>query len=272
MFTPPPSTTMPRFVRSRRTAAALTVSALVTALLGLTAASPAQATGCTLTPGTTASVLSVKVAPLYIRGAKTDFPIPVTVSVCDPAGLVQSGDAILGIKLLDPTVSGALLDLTVTDAPPVGVGDVKTYSYTLYSYYLDKAYGPMDVGAEILDGPVASPTAVVLDEMWVHTAVKSRTYLTNTPSSTTVKRGGTTVIRGILRRFDGTPMANQRVAIKVVPAGWTHGSFAGYARTTSTGAYALTVRAYYTGSWYVNYAGDATAVSSYKAAWVRVTV
>lgn len=258
-----------RLPRGRRSAAALTVSALVSALLGVTAAGPAQAADCTPATGTKASVRSVKVAPLYIRGTRADYSIPVTVSVCDPADLVKSGEAFLDVTPFDPAAS-IYPDGDNNTAPPAGSGDVKTYSFTLHSIYVQHLYGSLDVAAEIYGASVSPNDDNFLDGMIARTAVKSRTYLTNTPSVTTVKRGGTTVIRGVLRRFDGAPLANQRVAIKVIPAGWTRGSFAGYARTTSTGAFALTVRAYYPGSWYANYAGDSTAISSYKAAWVRV--
>ena len=157
----------------------------------------------------------------------------------------------------------------------MGTGDLKTYSFTLVNFYeadfTQQVYGTLDVGAAIYDVPVLEKTTLPLDALVVPTTIKSRTVLTNTPSATTIKKGTTTVIRGLLRRFDGAPMAGQRVLVRVVPAGWTKGSYAGAARTTSTGAFALTVRAYYTGSWYVNYPGNVTALASYKAAWVRVT-
>lgn len=270
--TAPPPARAPRFTRSRRAATRLTVVALAITGIGLTAAVPAQAADCILPEGKTASIQSVKVAPLYVLGTRNDFTIPVTVAVCDPANLVQGGIAVLGVKLLSP-LNSTLIDIDFAETAPVGVGTLKSYSFALVNYYEpdfpSQIYGPMDVGAVIFDANGLETTP--LDEKYATTTVKSRTYLTNTPTATTVRRGTTTVIRGVLRRFDGAPMANQRVAIKVVPAGWTRGSFAGYASTSSTGAFALTVRAYYTGSWYVNYAGNATAVASYKAAWVRVT-
>lgn len=274
LMIPTPGYTAPRPTRSRRAATILTVVALVGTGLGLSVATPAQAADCTLPVGKTASVQSVTVAPIYVRTNKTDFPIPVTVAVCDPAGLVKSGDAVLGVKLLTPDdPNAAVLDYDLADTPPVGTGDLKTYTFTLVNFYMAdftaQVYGTLDVGAAIYDGPGVG--ANTLDQMVVPTTIKSPTVLTNTPSATTVKKGTTTVIRGLLRRFDGAPMANQRVTIRVVPAGWTKGSYAGAARTTSTGAFALTVRAYYTGSWFVNYPGNVTALASYKAAWVRVT-
>lgn len=276
MMTATPGPTAPRSTRSRRTATALTVVALAATGLGLSVAAPAQAADCTLPVGKTASVQSITVAPLYVRTNKADFPIPVTVAVCDPAGLVKSGDAILGVKLLTPADPRSVeLDYDFTPDAPVGAGDLKTYSFMLVNFYeanfTQQVYGTLDVGAAIYDVPKLVEATQPLDVMVVPTTIKSRTVLTNTPSATTVKKGTTTVIRGLLRRFDGAPIAGQRVLVRVVPAGWTKGSYAGAARTTSTGAFALTVRAYYTGSWFVNYPGNVTALPTYKAAWVRVT-
>ena len=110
-----------------------------------------------------------------------------------------------------------------------------------------------------------------LVQSWRSGSIKARSVVTNTPSVTSVLKGHAFTERGKLTRFDNTPQGGQKVNVFYVPAGKTAASYAGTATTSSTGAWALPVRSWFTGSWFVSYPGSAFSTSTYKGAWVRVS-
>ena len=230
--------------------------------LGVIEAVPAAAV-------TGSAVISVTVATDHVRrSTTTSLLIPVTVVVDDPDGTLVQVDVVIGTGL--DTSSPKVAGIGLLDSPTSESGSQRTYAVTVASPYRDPQgfltpYGSMQVLARAHDDGMVAST--LLGATWIRAATV--TSLTATP--TTVARGGAVVLRGTLRRFDGAPVMRVPVSIKVVPAGWTRGSFAGRPVTTSTGAFSLVVHAYYTGSWYANSLASSTTTGSYRATWVRVS-
>ena len=214
------------------------------------------------------SVMSVTVAPSYVRRSMTtSLKIPVRVVVDDPDGTLDYVDVVIGAGLATtrPLVAG----IGLMDTPTSVSGSLRTYQVTVTSPYRDPQgfptpYGDLQVRARAHDNGIGATTLMGA------TSIRAATVTRITATPTTVPRGGAVVLRGTLRRFDGKPVAGVPVSMRIVPAGWTKGSFAGRRVTTSTGAFALVVHAYYTGSWFANAAAKGTTIGSYRATWVRV--
>ena len=115
------------------------------------------------------------------------------------------------------------------------------------------------------------PNNQFLTNTWRSGSIRARSILTNTPSTTSVRKGQWFTERGRLTRFDGTPQAGQKVSVYYVPTGQTRRSYAGTATTTSTGAWALTVRSWYTGTRFASYAGSAGSAPVSQGVLVRAS-
>lgn len=245
---------------------ALTMATAVLMGLGVLVAEPAAAAEPSVV--SVVSVVSVTVAPSYVRRSMTtSLKIPVTVMVDDPDGTLDYVDVVIGAGLATtrPLVAG----IGTLDTPTSVSGSLRTYRVMVVSPYLDPQgfrtpFGNLQVRARAHDNGLGATTLMGA------TSIRAATFTRITATPTTVPRGGAVVLRGTLRRFDGTPVSGATVMIKTVPAGWTKGSFAGRRVTTSTGAFALVVHAYYTGSWYANALESSTTIGSYRATWVRV--
>ncbi|MEO6142642.1 MAG: hypothetical protein ABIP19_01550 [Dermatophilaceae bacterium] len=257
-------------IRVGRAHAALTMATAMLIALGVVVALPAAAAVPLLTSGTVTSVTvsSLTVAPDYVRkSVTTPLRIPVTVVVDDPEGTLDYVDVVIGAGLdtTRPLVAG----IAVLDAPTSVSGSLRIYKVYVLSPYRDPQgfptpYGNMQVRARAHDNGMTAATLTGA------TTIRAATVTRITATPTLVPRGGAVLLRGTLRRFDGKPVAGVPVSIRVVPAGWTKGSYAGSRVTTSTGAFGLVVHAYYTGSWYANAAAKGITLGSYHATWVRV--
>jgi hypothetical protein len=233
--------------------------------LSTVAAAPAMAGTCT-DPNTQATVTcpDPTIDGIAVAGTTTQHTdqvlIPVTVTVSDPSNLVDGGVDVVMVQNNTP------LDYQSAAQPSSVSGTTKVFKVNLV-HYSDDPWGRFDVYAF---ANATNATDGGTEGGPVTTIIKAQSTITNTPSVTVVKKGQAFVERGYLRRFDGTPISGQTIRIYYVPAGQTRASLAGYATTTSTGAFSLTVRSWYTGSWFVNYAGSTPATGSYKGVWVKV--
>jgi len=205
------------------------------------------------------------------------------VAVNDPADIAVAVGTAMG-RQLDrdvPTTGAVLVGFGMGDlvpAPLPAFPDRKTATLTVESPYLPiasfsdqnppPAYGGFQIDTAVLG---ADPNADAIAEIWRSGSIKAQSVVTNTPSASTVRKGQSFTERGKLTRFDGSPQGGQKVNVSYVPAGQTKASYAGTATTSSTGAWSLPVRSWFTGSWFASYPGSAFSTSVYKGSWVRVS-
>lgn len=262
------------------TAGALTGVAFLPAAAAVAQTSATVATTCTdeSTPPVAVqcpTIVSVTVGSAWIRSSKTTpITFPVTVVVDDPADIAVEMDTVMGRGLdrAEPIVvvgDGYALS-------PTSVSEFrKTFTMTVTSPYTplfpDGAtppYGGFQINPVVWG---ADPAADPLAEAYRSGSIKALSVVTNTPSATSVRKGQWFTVAGKLTRFDGTPQGGQKVNVYYVPAGQTRASFAGSPTTSSTGAFSLPVRSWFTGSWFVNYPGSVFSTGVYKAVWVKVS-
>jgi hypothetical protein len=224
------------------------------------------------------TISSVTVGSAWIRNSTTaSITYPVTVVVDDPADIVVDVDTVMGRGLDQPLpTTTVIVGLGFTVSPPAISGTSKTFTMIVDSPYLPiysysgsvPAYGGFQINPAVWG---ANPNDPALVQAWRSGTIKAQSAVTNTPSAASVRKGGAFTERGRLARFDGTPQGGQKVNVYYVPAGQTKASYAGTATTTSTGAWSLPVRSWFTGSWFVSYPGSVFSTSVYKGVWVRVS-
>ena len=229
------------------------------------------------------TIISVTVGSAWIRNSKTtSITYPVTMVVDDPANIAVEVGTVMGRQLdLDvPTTGAIIVGFGFGELVPGSTPNAKTVTLIVDSPYLPifspsdpnppPAYGGFQINTAVL-GADPNSTDPPLVQSWRSGSIKARSVVTNTPSVTSVLKGHAFTERGKLTRFDNTPQGGQKVNVFYVPAGKTAASYAGTATTSSTGAWSLPVRSWFTGSWFVSYPGSAFSTSTYKGAWVRVS-
>lgn len=215
-------------------------------------------------------VTSVTVAPDASTRFSTATPVGLTATVVidDPADVVRRLDVTAGYSLQGASVARLATQRTLDVAPGPAR---KAFAVKLISPYRlpggpTTPYGNIQVLA--LTSNPARPS--VFAGAAVLTSLKGTTVGAISPSVATTRPGNTFTVSGSLRFFDTSALTNRPVIIYYVPAGSTRRSYAGTATTTSMGTFSLPVRAWFTGSWFVQYAGNAAEQPSYKGTWVRV--
>ena len=253
----------------------------------MTAADAPDCVDASNAPATCPTIVSVTVGNTWIRGSKTtDITYPVTVVVDDPSDIALEVETYMGrgMEQPDPNI---VVGYGWTDAfdttPASGSTPLrKTFQLQVASPYqpiypqdATPAYGgfqinPVVWGYQPVNPDPQVPNGQFLAETYRSGTILARSAITNTPSSTSVRKGQYFTERGKLTRFDGSPQAGQKVNIYYVPAGQTRASFAGAVTTRWDGTFSLPVRSWYTGSWFVNFPGSPFSTGAYKGVWVRV--
>jgi hypothetical protein len=234
-------------------------------------------------PAECPTIISVSVGSAWIRSSTT---IPITYSVQvvvdDPAGIALEMETYMG-RGIDQWPPIVLVGYGQTLSPTSVSGMRKTFTMTVESPYTPlmpdfatPPYGgfqinPVVWGADPAASGTDNPNVQLLAERYLAGSIKAQSAVTNTPSAALVRKGGAFTERGRLARFDGTPQGGQKVNVYYVPAGQTKSSYAGTATTSSTGAWSLPVRSWFTGSWFVSYPGSVFSTSVYKGVWIRVS-
>ncbi|HEX3003173.1 MAG TPA: hypothetical protein VHO27_03110 [Angustibacter sp.] len=244
----------------------------------------AASTGCLDATGAAAvcpSITSVSVGNTWIRGS-TSAPIryPVRVVVDDPAGLATMVDTAMGRSL--SAMPSVVIGYGRSPQPSSTSGTLKTFDLTVSSPYGalyplgdGPAYGGFQINPMVWGrNPTASGDSAdtqFLAATYRSGTILARSLITNTPSSTAVRKAQYFTVRGRLTRFDGSAQPGQKVNVYYVPAGQTRASFAGAVTTRWDGTFSLPVRSWYTGSWFVNFPGSPFSAGVYKGVWVRVS-
>jgi len=234
-------------------------------------------------PVTCPKIISVSVGSAWTRtSASTPIRYSVTVVVDDPAGIALEMETYMGrgLEVWPPAVE---VGYGIITSPASKSGIRKTFTATVESPYRPlypagaaPSYGAFQINPAIMGlDPMAlgtiDPNNQFLTNTWRTGSIRARSILTNTPSTTSVRKGQWFTERGRLTRFDGTPQAGQKVSVYYVPTGQTRRSYAGTATTTSTGAWALTVRSWYTGTRFAAFAGSAGSAPASKGVLVRAS-